>query len=40
MTTTHVLLSAADLPERWYNIVPDLPVPLPPALHPQRLRTR
>ncbi|MGJ5828999.1 TrpB-like pyridoxal phosphate-dependent enzyme [Streptomyces ossamyceticus] len=37
MTTTHVLLSAADIPERWYNIVPDLPRPLPPALHPRTL---
>ncbi|GAA2264738.1 MULTISPECIES: TrpB-like pyridoxal phosphate-dependent enzyme [Kitasatospora] len=37
MTTTHVVLNAADLPDRWYNIVPDLPVSLPPALHPQTL---
>ncbi|MGK4585052.1 TrpB-like pyridoxal phosphate-dependent enzyme [Kitasatospora sp. HPMI-4] len=37
MTTTHVVLNAADLPDRWYNIVPDLPVSLPPALHPRTL---
>jgi tryptophan synthase beta chain len=29
-----VLLSESDLPERWYNIVPDLPAPLPDALNP------
>ena len=28
------LLDERDLPERWYNIVPDLPVPLPPVIHP------
>jgi tryptophan synthase beta chain len=37
MTTTHVVLSAEDLPDRWYNIVPDLPASPPPALHPQTL---
>ena len=28
------LLDERDLPEQWYNIVPDLPVPLPPVIHP------
>ena len=28
------LLDERDLPERWYNIVPDLPAPLPPVIHP------
>src|SRR3989304_3252882 len=29
-----ILLGLDDLPKAWYNIVPDLPVPLPPPLHP------
>jgi tryptophan synthase beta chain len=28
------LLDESDLPRRWYNIVPDLPEPPPPMLHP------
>ncbi|HEY3733423.1 MAG TPA: TrpB-like pyridoxal phosphate-dependent enzyme [Streptosporangiaceae bacterium] len=27
-------LAESDLPARWYNIVPDLPAPPPPPLHP------
>ena len=27
-------LDQKDMPTRWYNILPDLPEPLPPALHP------
>jgi tryptophan synthase beta chain len=27
-------LSDGDIPERWYNILPDLPTPPPPVLHP------
>jgi tryptophan synthase beta chain len=34
---TKFLLDEASLPERWYNIVPDLPAPPPPVLHPGRL---
>ncbi|HEX6255187.1 MAG TPA: TrpB-like pyridoxal phosphate-dependent enzyme [Euzebyales bacterium] len=34
---TKYLLDEASLPERWYNIVPDLPAPPPPVLHPGRL---
>jgi tryptophan synthase beta chain len=29
-----VTLDVEEVPKRWYNILPDLPVPLPPALHP------
>jgi tryptophan synthase beta chain len=29
-----VLLDESEMPTRWYNIVPDLPVPPPPPLHP------
>lgn len=29
-----VQLSESDLPDRWYNIIPDLPAPLPDALNP------
>jgi tryptophan synthase beta chain len=34
---TKYLLDESDLPERWYNIVPDLPSPPPPVLHPGRM---
>jgi len=29
-----VTLDIEEVPKRWYNILPDLPVALPPALHP------
>src|SRR5207247_3848437 len=29
-----ILLDAEDLPKSWYNILPDLPAPFPPYLHP------
>ena len=29
-----VTLSEKEMPTSWYNILPDLPVPLPPPLHP------
>jgi tryptophan synthase beta chain len=32
--TTKIILPEADLPTHWYNIVPDLPSPPPPVLHP------
>ncbi len=32
--STKVLLGPDDLPKAYYNIVPDLPVPLPPPLNP------
>jgi tryptophan synthase beta chain len=31
---TKFLLDESDLPTQWYNIVPDLPEPPPPPLHP------
>ncbi len=31
---TKVTLSESEMPTRWYNIVPDLPEPPPPVLHP------
>jgi tryptophan synthase beta chain len=34
---TKFLLDETSLPERWYNIVPELPAPPPPVLHPGRL---
>lgn len=33
-TVTHFTLSQADIPTHWYNILTDLPEPLPPPLHP------
>src|SRR5207247_566557 len=29
-----ILLDREDLPKAWYNILPDLPAPFPPYLHP------
>ena len=29
-----ILLDEAEMPTRWYNILPDLPTPPPPPLHP------
>lgn len=29
-----ILLEESELPTRWYNVVPDLPAPPPPPLHP------
>ena len=31
---TRFVLSQSELPKTWYNLVPDLPEPLPPVLHP------
>lgn len=31
---TKIILPEAELPTHWYNIVPDLPEPPPPVLHP------
>jgi tryptophan synthase beta chain len=31
---TKILLDEASMPKRWYNLVPDLPAPPPPPLHP------
>ncbi len=34
---TKVLLDEDEMPTQWYNLVPDLPEPPPPALHPGTL---
>lgn len=31
---TRFLLNETDLPRQWYNVLADMPVPLPPVLHP------
>src|SRR5690349_3180029 len=31
---TKIMLTEAEIPRRWYNIVADLPSPPPPVLHP------
>ena len=33
--TYKFLLSEHDLPKQWYNVNADMPVPIPPVLHPQ-----
>ncbi|MFI5908478.1 TrpB-like pyridoxal phosphate-dependent enzyme [Dactylosporangium sp. NPDC051541] len=35
---TKILLSESEMPRRWYNLVPDLPTPPPPVLHPGTLQ--
>src|ERR1035438_2806574 len=32
--TTGFVLSQADIPKQWYNLLADFPEPLPPPLHP------
>lgn len=34
MNEYKITLSEQDLPRSWYNVIPDLPAPLPPPLHP------
>ena len=34
MKQTKFTLSEKEMPTSWYNILPDLPAPLPPELHP------
>ncbi|MGI9649171.1 MAG: TrpB-like pyridoxal phosphate-dependent enzyme, partial [Acidimicrobiia bacterium] len=31
---TKVTLDESEIPQQWYNIIPDLPAPPPPPLHP------
>ncbi|WP_433564861.1 TrpB-like pyridoxal phosphate-dependent enzyme [Nocardia sp. CA-151230] len=31
---TKITLDESDIPRRWYNVIPDLPAPPPPPLHP------
>ncbi|MDP7285676.1 MAG: TrpB-like pyridoxal-phosphate dependent enzyme, partial [Dehalococcoidales bacterium] len=34
MERSKFILDEKDMPVRWYNVLPDLPEPLPPELHP------
>ncbi|HIE44387.1 MAG TPA: TrpB-like pyridoxal phosphate-dependent enzyme [Candidatus Omnitrophica bacterium] len=34
MDRRKILLSERDIPKEWYNVLPDLPKPLPPVIHP------
>jgi len=34
MERTKFILDEKDMPTHWYNVLPDLPEPLPPVLHP------
>jgi tryptophan synthase beta chain len=34
---TKILLAESEMPRRWYNLIPDLPAPPPPVLHPGTL---
>jgi len=36
--TTKFLLDESEMPTRWYNVIPDLPAPPPPVLHPGTLQ--
>jgi tryptophan synthase beta chain len=38
MTPTKFLLDESEMPTRWYNVIPDLPEPPPPVLHPGTLQ--
>ncbi len=31
---TKITLDESEIPRRWYNVLPDLPSPMPPPLHP------
>ena len=33
-----ILLDESEMPTRWYNVIPDLPTPPPPPLHPGTLQ--
>src|SRR5690348_9492209 len=35
---TKILLDEREMPRRWYNLIPDLPAPPPPVLHPGTLQ--
>ena len=34
MESYRIDLSEQEMPQEWYNLLPDLPAPLPPYLHP------
>ena len=31
---TKIVLDESEIPRQWYNVIPDLPSPPPPPLHP------
>jgi len=33
---TKITLDESEIPRQWYNVIPDLPAPPPPPLHPGR----
>jgi tryptophan synthase beta chain len=35
VTSKKIMLDEEEIPRQWYNILPDLPKPLPPMIHPQ-----
>jgi len=37
-TFTKINLDESEMPTQWYNIIPDLPSPPPPPLHPGTLQ--
>ncbi|OIO03725.1 TrpB-like pyridoxal phosphate-dependent enzyme [Candidatus Desantisbacteria bacterium CG_4_10_14_0_8_um_filter_48_22] len=38
MDQNKIILSEKDMPQAWYNILPDLPAPFPPHLHPGTMK--
>ena len=34
MTSRKILLDEEEIPKQWYNILPDLPKPVPPMINP------
>ncbi len=34
MEATKIILTEKEMPTHWYNVLPDLPTPMPPMLHP------
>ena len=38
MGTYKTILTESEMPKAWYNIIPDLPVPPPPPIHPATLQ--
>lgn len=38
MKTYKTILTESEMPKSWYNIIPDLPVPPPPPIHPGTLQ--
>ncbi len=34
MDVSKILLDESEMPTQWYNVIPDLPEPPPPPLHP------